>query len=336
MFNVISVTEDYYLNSRLKGFFSSSTDCMYHFFDNSASAIDFAEESDIAVAIISLNMSVMNGEEVSQTLYDMHNNILFIFLFDEQDIYKAVELFNYYDDSSILDINNLNLDRLRTTVDRMINKSSCEDKLNKAIDYYRDKENTYKLSMDDMSLVLNERINGYKDISHLYSLSNDFLIKSNKTDCKFNVQKFYDKYLYSYIDLNLIESESVNTIFDDLEVKYNNPSDFHFYSFENDSVRICKEDINGIYFSIDYISELINEFFVKYRVKINLCSGERGYSADILLDSGLASCSTDDKEVFYKISVNSLTCLCDKMEHATKDGIFRFRLFFVKSKEDGK
>ena len=333
MISLIVVHEDINFIGRIQSAVKAMDNIDISSFDSSNEACDYIENNQVDVAVLSLSLPIMNGDEIADIIFSTNPSVKLCFIFDETTFELAIDNFNRYLGSKIYDKNKFIPDDFIKSLSILIENYEAEDKLRTKIDSYREKEKTYKNTMLEMSSLLNSRISCYSRVSKVYSKSIEELCTDIEEHTRIKIENFFNCVFGQFIQDVLVESVDFKKAIDELNESINNKDKQRHYQFIYDCDTPSVNIKENIIFSAHFLSHLFAEFLEKFRVKLELKEGPKVYRLDVLVDTRFGNISTGLLDLLSSAAKASLESICYKLEHISKDGIIQIRLYYLK---DGK
>ncbi|MCR5301717.1 MAG: hypothetical protein K6E49_04690 [Lachnospiraceae bacterium] len=324
------ISEDKFLLDRIRAGFSDKPGCEYVYASTSEEAVEISKDGDIAVCAMTLSMSIMDGEEIAQIVADDNPDVRFIFIYEEANTETAVGLFNEFEMSGIIPRESFSVETLKDMFDRQIEFYNAEDNLRRRAKAYREKERLYKASMNEMSSVLNSRVDCYSHIIKLYATCIDSMCIDLPKEYAHRISSFFSDELNEYVERFIVSPFEPEEYFKFIEDNVNNTSQQkHFMLTGAESVP--KNEFGELIgFVCHFISFGFTTNMERYRAKLEIKEGPSVIRVDFLIDMRLGNVDEDIFNEFCKVMNELLVMLCDKCERGQKDGILQYRLFFVK------
>ena len=330
MLKGLFVSEDKFLLDRIRAGFADKKGYEYVFASSGEEAIELSSAGDIAVCAMTLSMSIMSGEEISQVVSDDNPNARFIFIYEEENTETAVRLFNEYEMSRIIPRESFSVELLSETFDKEVEFYNAEENLREQAKAYREKERIYKSSMDEMSAVLNSRVECYSHIIKLYATCIDSMCIDLPKEYAFRISSFFSDELNEFVERFIVSPFDPDEYFRFIEQNVNNTeAQRHFQLIGADCLK-ASELGELIGFVCHFISFGFTTNMERYRAKLEIREGENALRVDFLIDTRLGNYDEKIFNEFCNIMNELLVILCDKVERGTRDGIMQYRLFFIK------
>ncbi len=324
------ISEDSFLLDRIRTGFSDKTGYEYLFAKTSEEALEMSKRSDIAVCAMTLSMSVMNGDEIAQVVADDNPNVRFIFIYEETNTELAVNMFNFFDRSFIIPRENFSVETLKEMFDKEVEFYNAEENLQREAKAYREKERLYKDSMNEMSIVINSRVECYSHIIKLYATCIDSMCIDLPKEYARRISSFFADELNEFVERFIISSFNPEEYFGFIEKNVNNTEQQrHFQLLGADCLK-ASELGELIGFVCHFISFGFTTNIERYRAKLEIKEGPNAIRVDFLIDTRLGNVDVDIFDEFCSVMNELLVILCDKVEKGVKDGIMQYRLFFIK------
>ncbi len=330
MLKGLFVSEDRFLLERIQTGFAEKTGYEYLFAATSEEALELSKCGDLAVCTVSLSMSIMNGEEIAQIVADDNPEVRFIFIYDEADTETAVHLFNDYEMSRIMPRDGFSVELLSEFFDKEVEFYNAEEKLREQAKAYREKERLYKDSMEEMSSVLNSRVECYSHIIKLYATCIDSMCIDLPKEYAFRISSFFSDELNEFVERFVISSFDPKEYFRFIEENVNNTEQQrHFQIVGADCIE--KSELGEL---IGFVCHFVSFGFTinmeRYRAKLEIKEGPNVIRVDFLIDMRLGNVDEAIFDEFCGVMNELLVILCDKCERGVKDGIMQYRMYFLK------
>ncbi len=333
MLKGLFVSEDKFLLERIRTGFSDKPGYEYLFASTSEEAVEMSSGGDLAVCAMTLSMSIMDGNEIAQIVADDNPEVRFIFIYDESDTEMAVNLFNDYEMSRIIPRESFSVELLSEMFDKEVEFYNAEEKLRNQARALRDKERTYKESMNEMSSVLNARVECYSHIIKLYATCIDSMCLDLPKEYAYRISSFFADELNEFVERFVISSFDPAEYFRFIEENVNNTDQQkHFQILGSDCVP-KNEFGEKIGFVCHFVSFGFTMTMERYRAKLEIKEGPNAVRVDFLIDTRLGNYDQVIFEEFCGVMNELLVLLCDKCERGRKDGILQYRLFFLKNED---
>ena len=330
MLKGLFISEDTFLLERIKTAFADKSGYEYLYASTSEEAIEMSKCGDLAVCAMTLSMSIMDGNEIAEIVADENPDCRFIFIYEEANTEMAVNLFNTYEMSRVIPRENFSVETLWDMFLKEIEFYDAEEKLRREASALRNKERQFKSSMEEMSSVLNSRVECYSHIIKLYATCIDSMCIDLPKEYAKRISSFFADELNEFVERFIVSS------FDPIE----------YFKFIRDSVNDTEKQkhfqINGaeclhkselgelIGFVCHFVSFGFTINLERYRAKLEIREGENVLRVDFLIDLRLGNVDKDIFDEFCKVMNQLLVILCDKVERGEKDGIMQYRMFFIK------
>jgi len=333
MINAIVINQNQLLIDRIKPILSIDDNIAFRYYTNIEEAIDFISENHPEIGILSLDMDIMGGDEIADIIIDNNDKAKFVFIYEESNIEKAIELFNRFDYTRLIENKGLSPDDLLDNVRDLYELVTREDNLNQKVNSYRDLEKASRDKMSDMSSVLNSRIECYNSLNRSTVNAIKFICGNDLIDYQEKVINYLNYTFAQYIHDLLIESpdivQSINTI---TEILNDTQRQRHF-QFVSDISVIDKEIEEKVSFAAFVLSHMFSDFLEKYRIKIELKENDKIVRMDFLLDKRLGNIDDGLFDMLRGVARRLINSICDKVEFASNEGIIQYRMFFIKKNE---
>ncbi len=330
MLKGLFISEDKFLLDRIKAGFADKKGYEFLYASTSEDAIEKCRCGDIAVCALTLSMSVMSGEEITHIVAEENPDARFIFIYEETNTETAVKLFNEYEMSLIIPRDTVSVETLSEMFDKEVEFYNAEENLREQAKIYRDKERIYKNSMDEMSQVLNSRVECYSHIIKLYATCIESMCMDLPKEYAFRISSFFSDELNEFVERFIVSPFDPDEYFRFIEANVNNTeAQRHFQLIGADCLK-ASELGELIGFVCHFISFGFTTNMERYRAKLEIREGENALRVDFLIDTRLGNYDKDIFDEFCNIMNELLVILCDKVERGVRDGIMQYRLFFIK------
>ena len=334
MLKGLFISEDKFLLDRIRAGFSDKKGYEYLFASSSEEAIEMSKCGDLAVCALTLSMSVMDGGELAEIVADENPDVKFIFIYEENNTEAAVNLFNEYEMSYIIPRDNFSVEMLSDMFDREVKFYNAEENLRAQAKLYREKERRYKDSMNEMSAVLNSRVECYSHIIKLYATCIDSMCMDLPKEYAFRISSFFSDELNEFVERFIISSFEPKEYFKFIEDNVNDKEKQRHFQITGADIVQKGELGELIGFVCHFISFGFTANMEKYRAKLEIKEGPAAVRVDFLIDTRLGNVDQMIFDEFCNVMNSLLVILCDKCERGVKDGIMQYRLFFLKPQDE--
>lgn len=330
MLKGLFVSEDKFLLERIRTGFADKKGYEYLFASTSEEAVEISKSGDIAVCSMTLSMSIMDGEEIAQIVADDNPDVRFIFIYEEVNTETAVNLFNEFEMSRIIPRDSFSVETLKDMFDKEIEFYNAEENLRRQAKAYREKERLYKDSMNEMSSVLNSRIDCYSHIIRLYATCIDSMCIDLPKEYAHRISSFFSDELNEFVERFIVSPFEPEEYFRFIEDNVNNTQQQRHFQLTGAELVPKNEFGELIGFVCHFISFGFTTNMERYRAKLEIKEGPSAIRVDFLIDMRLGNVDEDIFAEFCTVMNELLVILCDKCERGQRDGILQYRLFFLK------
>ncbi len=330
MLKGLFVSEDKFLLERIRTGFADKKGYEYLFASTSEEAVEISKSGDIAVCSMTLSMSIMDGEEIAQIVADDNPDVRFIFIYEEVNTETAVNLFNEFEMSRIIPRDSFSVETLKDMFDKEIEFYNAEENLRRQAKAYREKERLYKDSMNEMSSVLNSRIDCYSHIIRLYATCIDSMCIDLPKEYAHRISSFFSDELNEFVERFIVSPFEPEEYFRFIEDNVNNTQQQRHFQLTGAEFVPKNEFGELIGFVCHFISFGFTTNMERYRAKLEIKEGPSAIRVDFLIDMRLGNVDEDIFAEFCTVMNELLVILCDKCERGQRDGILQYRLFFLK------
>ncbi len=336
MLKGLFISEDKFLLDRIRTGFADKKGYEYLFAQTSEEAVELSKCGDIAVCAMTLSMSIMDGNELAQIVADDNPDVRFIFIYEEANTETAVNLFNDYEMSRIIPRDSFSVEILSEMFDKEVEFYNAEENLRIQARAHRDKERLYKDSMNEMSSVLNSRVDCYSHIIKLYATCIDSMCMDMPKEYAYHISSFFSGELNEFVERFVISSFEPAEYFRFIEENVNDTDKQKHFQLTGAEVVPKNEFGELIGFVCHFVSFGFTTNMERYRAKLEIKEGPGAVRVDFLIDTRLGNYDRVIFDEFCGVMNELLVILCDKCERGQKDGILQYRLFFLKKDEKGE
>ena len=336
MLKGLFISEDKFLLDRIRTGFADKKGYEYLFAQTSEEAVELSKCGDIAVCAMTLSMSIMDGNELAQIVADDNPDVRFIFIYEEANTETAVNLFNDYEMSRIIPRDSFSVEILSEMFDKEVEFYNAEENLRIQARAHRDKERLYKDSMNEMSSVLNSRVDCYSHIIKLYATCIDSMCMDMPKEYAYRISSFFSGELNEFVERFVISSFEPAEYFRFIEENVNDTDKQKHFQLTGAEVVPKNEFGELIGFVCHFVSFGFTTNMERYRAKLEIKEGPGAVRVDFLIDTRLGNYDRLIFDEFCGVMNELLVILCDKCERGQKDGILQYRLFFLKKDEKGE
>ena len=336
MLKGLFISEDNFLLDRIRTGFADKKGYEYLFAQTSEEAVELSKCGDIAVCAMTLSMSIMDGNELAQIVADDNPDVRFIFIYEEVNTETAVNLFNDYEMSRIIPRDSFSVEILSEMFDKEVEFYNAEENLRIQAKAHRDKERLYKDSMNEMSSVLNSRVDCYSHIIKLYATCIDSMCMDMPKEYAYRISSFFSGELNEFVERFVISSFEPEEYFRFIEENVNDTEKQKHFQLTGAEIVPKNEFGELIGFVCHFVSFGFTTNMERYRAKLEIKEGPGAVRVDFLIDTRLGNYDQVIFDEFCGVMNELLVILCDKCERGQKDGILQYRLFFLKKDEKGE
>ena len=330
MLKGLFVSEDKFLLDRIRAGFSDKKGYEYLYASTSEEAVEHAKSGDLAVCALTLSMSVMSGEEIVQVVSEENPDCRFIFIYEEENTETAVHLFNEYEMSRIIPRDSFSVELLSDMFDKEVEFYNAEENLRQEAKAHREKERIYKSSMNEMSSVLNSRVECYSHIIKLYATCIESMCIDLPKEYAFRISSFFSDELNEFVERFIVSPFDPDEYFRFIEANVNNTEQQRHVQLVGADCLKASELGELIGFVCHFVSFGFTTNMERYRAKLEIKEGPNALRVDFLIDTRLGNYDKDIFDEFCNIMNELLVILCDKVERGVKDGIMQYRMYFIK------
>lgn len=327
---VLFAIEDEGMLLRLRDVFVSNKQVSYFFAGECDEATNFCEENELSVAVLSLSMPVMNGDELAEMIIGRNPSVKFIFLYEQRDIELAIQMFNTYSDCKTIDRDLFNTEDFSMDLDDLLNTYRYDDALIERFKDQNQKERAYKQSIGNMSAVLESRKKCNQQIFEVYLLCSRMMFEDKDDKSLLKVSNFFRAQLETYQSMYLFDEYNIPDEFlRNLVNRFNRPEDKKLFKLDNTAELPAGEISYPVLFMMCVICSAFFWFMEYYRAKVEIRERSDCYILNVIYD--ITYGREDVRAWGYVCSVLDELCnaFCKKYEVGIKEGIMQYRLVFA-------
>ncbi len=329
MLSTLIAVEDENLLARIRSILSA--DHVDAFFSSEAEeAADIIQNNDIAIAILSLSFSVMDGGELAEFCMQQNSRTQLILLYSEQDTEYAVSFFNAYENCKIISYDLFKPMELSALIWEAEQDYSAESALLAQEEKFFQKESQYKKKLMDMSGLLNDRNEGYSAVIRQFLMSFRLLFDVPDDPALDILMDHLTNVLNEYVQLFLVGTVTLSDIMDYLNNQSFDAEEMKYYHLETTGDIIPADYGTDSSCDFAFLLYLCVETFhllaQHFRSRVNVSIKETEYRADLIYDVRVAS---ENQKIFgYMCTImESLgKNFSDKFLYGSKDGVIQYRM----------
>jgi len=321
MINILVLLDDDNKIQRFEKVFDNTSNYNFNFFSKVDQAVEFVRFNKVDVSFISVGISIMDGAEASELIFDCNPNSKFVFVFTERNIDKALELFNCYDGCKLINVKNIDYNNVCSLISAFEDVIHAEETYDAELNSFREKENVYKKKLLEISSILNSRLSCYRNVFKLYvasavNLSNT--IKANDV-----VEQYFNGLFSSYLGLFLDRKVDPDSYYSDLIIKNNDDSKrlLNIKSYPSSDY----PDFGEGTFLITMICDFFGIFAAAYRGKVEITFKNPGMIIDLIYDLRFSNIDENILSFFNNMFKEIADRFCDNTIIVNKNGITQYR-----------
>ena len=326
MRSVLVVISDEALMSRVRLSLSDPT-IKYFFAAGADEAMRFAEDNEIAVAVMDFRLPVMDGQDMCEIILEKNPKTENIFIFNESDTERVLSVYNQYHISKLLCKENMILDDLPSLIEDSLHMYNRVEEINiksKSINKLNDK---YLKPLQEMSEILNERMESYQEIIRSYNDCLKFITGNTEKTLK-SLNVYVDRIINDYIQLYMVRQPEYDVYFGNINNSFNKPEDKKFFKFIDNVKEVSEEILTDIFFTVDILTILFDSFFLAYRGKIELAEENGSY-----LVNAIYEVREDEEKEISTTALNIVKSIINnqasRLQYAKKDNMIQYKAFFT-------
>ncbi len=333
MRSMLFVLEDASMLSRIKILLRDKS-ITYFYASTGDEAVEIMEQHEIAAAMISLSMPVMDGNELLELFLSKNDRLQFMLLFDEQDTERIISIHNKYHPCKLFCKSLFDIDVLPQSIENALHLYNKEEELEEMEVSYHEKEERFKQTMFEMSAVLNDRMESYEEVIRHFCLCAGYLFDTESEESiadKETVCKFQSQVLEDFVQIHLLREIAQEEFFAAIEEKHNNPEIGKHFKIMNETIAAIPADIyHNIAFLLSVLSFFFNHFYSEYIGKVVISENDRQYILNVLYD---VKQNEEMKEVcidLKQLNEQLIFAYSAKAATGNKDGIIQYKIYFAK------
>ena len=326
MRSVLTVFSDENLMQRFKIAETDNT-IRYFYANNGEDAIHISEDYEIAVCIIDFKLPIISGEELCEAILDNNPKTEIILVFDEQHVSDVLRVYNLLHISKLICKQNFVLEELPKLIESSLHMYNRLEEIKKS-DVKKNKINEkYLKPMQEMSTLLNDRMNGYQQVIHIFNDCIKFISGRNDKALK-ALNIFVDRIINDYIQVYMVREPDYKFFLDSLNDTYNIPSEKKYFRFTNELSAIPEHCVREILMGANAITIAYEMFFNAYRGKINLSEDNSAICFNCIYEAVDFKEEGVDSATVIEILRNILADFSDRIQFARKDNIVQLKAFY--------
>ena len=334
MLNVLFVINDELKIERFGDVFKNNSEYTYAFFSEASEAVDYVSSNPVDIALVSVGLDIINGEELAQIIFDDSPKCLFVFSYEPDEITDAIKLFNVYDYSRIILDEQTEPENIRDILAEYTNFIKGEEVHKANNEAFRKKEMAYKKSMYEMSSILNARIACYSKVIDMFTESSALLFEGNKDESLLSVLDFAKRQLMGYIPIFLDRKLDFGEFYLDLTSRFHNPEVKKYFQLNNSAEPGEDEIFYKAAFIVSLVGNAFDNYMKGYRGKVDITEDKAALKVDILYDVRIGEPDIKAWGYTCRIMEEIIGSFSDKFEYASRNGIFQYRFYFNKSADN--
>lgn len=255
----------------------------YFYAQSADEAVRICMDNEISVLLCDFDLFVDKDTRLFEAIYEKNSDIISIILYTNSELNDLATAYNSSKISYVIDKNNLIVEDIYKYTMKALAEYNSVSSAGLFHDEADDLSKKFK-TMNEMSAILNEKLDGYQSIINVYYDSIKF-ISSRSNEFLKPLRIYVDRILNDYIQLYLINSPDFDLYLSFLNSNFNKPSDKKYFAFSSKCEDV-KEDIkNDILFTIDMITTCFDTFCKAYRGKLDLVKTGSNEGSKVLINA---------------------------------------------------
>lgn len=339
MRTVLFAIEDSSLLNRIKVMLHDET-AQFFFAETGDEAVAFVEKNEIAAAMVSLSMPVIDGAELAAFLLDKNPRTQILMLFDAADTKRIVKLHNEYHLCRLLCRNSLAMDEIPKTIEEALFCYNKASELKKIELSYREKEEKYKKTMFEMSALLNDRMESYQEVIRLFAVYGKFLMKNKSPSLSdsfiSSVTSYMERLLQDFVQFFLLREPKRQEVIETVVRKYHNPEIGKYFKIIDEvpqTEALEESAFQNMAFLISMLTSYFHQFYSEYRGKIVVSETPKHYMINVLYDVRPLDELKLAGEFLSALNEKIISSYVSKAAYGSKDSIIQFKLYFLKEEQ---
>lgn len=267
-------------------------------------------DNEIYTSICDFDLFYNDGKRLFEQITELNSDTKIIILYSNDDLKEVADFYNSSSISYLLNKDDFIVEDIYKLTMSSVNeyKSNNDNYLLSQDDDFSSKFKT----MNEMSSILNEKLDGYQSIINVYNDAIKF-ISTRSIDFLKPLRIYVDRILNDYIQLYMINSPDFDLYINSLNDSLNMPDAKKYFVFSSKCIDINEQIKNDILFAIDMITTCFNTFCKAYRGKLDLVSEGKNILINAIFDfreidecqNIISSIMNINKELILKYSLDS-------------------------------
>lgn len=326
MRSVLTVIKDENLMQKFRIAHTDST-IRYFYAGNGEEAIRITEDNEIAVCIVDFKLSQLSCAEICETILDNNSRTEIIIVFDEQNISEVLNVYNRYHISKLICKQNFILEDIPKLINDSLHMYNRLDEIKKSDEKRTKIAEKYLKPMQEMSSLLNERMNGYQQVIRTFNDCIKFISGRNEKSLK-SLNVFVDRIINDFIQVYMIREPEYNVFLESLNYSYNKPDEKKYFRYTCDCESINDNCIREILMAANLVTIAYDLFYKSYRGKIIVSSEENATCFNCIFEALHFTSEGVEPETIISIIKYIISEYSDRIQFARKDNIMQIKAYY--------
>lgn len=314
----------------------------YFFAHTEEEALTLIEHNEIAVTIISLSLPSIDAGKLIEILKSKNERLHFLLLFEKADLRRAIFLHNRFFFSGLICKDTFSSEDLLKQLEVILLHYSEESERRRLDDLFLEKERDCQDRMFEVSALLNDRMESYREIIRLFRLCSKHLLDIDdhpvsQNELKTGILHYQGQILEDFVQIYLLREPMPDRFFVDLKAKYNNPESKKYCTVTSEVTgEIEAEVFQNIAFLLSVLTSYFNNFYLEYRGTVVLSEYKQFYLLDILYERKQYETTKKADHNLMPLHKKLISSYAAKASHANRGDVTQYKLYFTKScRDDG-
>ncbi len=311
----------------------------YFFARTEEEAIALVEYKEIAAAMISLSFPSVNAGELMGILKSKNERLHFLLLFEKEDTRRAIFLHNQVFFGGLFCKDMFSPKELLKQLEAILLHYDEESEHKRSDDLFLEKERNCQDRMLEVSALLNDRMESYREIIRLFRLCGKHLLDvddpASQTEFKACILHYQEQILEDFVRIYLLREPMPESFFVDVKAKCNNPEMKKYFTVSNDVTgEIEAETFQNITFLLSVLTSYFNFFYSEYRGRVFLSEYERFYLFDILYELKQYEAMKKASEDLMPLNEKLISSYAAKAAYGSRGDVIQYKIYFAKPCKD--
>ncbi|MFT3982996.1 MAG: hypothetical protein QM697_03740 [Lachnospiraceae bacterium] len=299
-------------------------------------ALAVMECNEIAVAMISLSLTSTDVKRLAKKLLHKNERLQLLLLFEKADIRSAIFLHNTLFCSGLFCRELLSAEELLEKLKAALLHYGEDDGQEQRKDAFLEKETEYENRMFQVSSLLNDRMESYREIIRHFHLCGRHLpgigSEISQTECMADVLSCHEQILEDFIQIHLLREPLPESFFAAAAEKFDHPSLNKYYKITNEVTGdIAGDTFQNIAFLLSVLSSYFDYFYSEYRARVIVSEVERCYLLDILYEIDKYETMKKAGKDLAGLNEKLLSVYAAKAVYRSKGNRMQYKIYFARS-----